>query len=1005
MPDRVPAPFTTVFPASGPQSRKLKRNRPTVSCTACQKRKLRCDRHRPCGACERRGQQSSCDFNAASHGNSCSSDGDKQEVLSRLANLEKIVRGLANSSNHVASPSMQIREEAGEDASEIPYVSEAEDITSVLEAEPLEPYRDHDVIFGDLSSVSIVDIINCLPPRSETDRLVSVFFSSHLAALPFLHTHQFRRQYEAFWESPSVTNLLWISILFSVLSISALISRTRDLSTALAPFTFAIEPQVYQNMAAQCLVSGKYTQATVYSVEAILAHVHSRNVVRKDSNPDPTMWSLCVLAVRVAQRRGYHRSPKTARLNISPFEAEVRRRVWFTIRSVDLSLSSRHGMPPIVHEEDCDVDIPSNLTDDDFDEDCPELPPEGSFTAPTPVLFYIQSAKVFQTLCRINRRALGVKPSTAELVKELSEALDSWHESIPPCLAYRPITTTAFTDANHTIMHRIMLELIYLNSRGFLYCPYIISTKGLCREPAKSMDFCREAALKIIDIQLQIDQEMSLGGRLYEDRHIISSLTLNDFLNAAMFICVDLTETDGVADHEREASIDMLRRSHDLWLKRIDESSDARFACRVLQAILKRIEFSHQISRLVGNRLLLQRASNEPMLSDVGVPTEPFGMTMNSIPQCSTALVFKAFNEPLSLEVFTLPTSASAGSALIKILTAIIRPHYREHFSGRGFLHVPAPSIPGHACIGRVLAVGPDAAALHPGQLVFAHGFTAARDDAANTGVIFGLHRNNGLGTERAGILFDHWKGFWQSVNSVPLENCVALDEHRLVKELHYGFNDLMYLDRLSVAYGAISAAKLIAGEIVIVAPATGHYSGAVAELAAQIGCRVIALTRTASKLTPLTSRHPNITAVELAGHRETDVAAIRRLFPTTNVGGADAFIDISPPQATGNSHHFDIGIEVLRPKSRAVLAGALQTATIPYWSLLCRDITIIGKWMFTSQEMNAVARMVEAGVIKLGKEAGHETVGGGFKFEEWEKGLLEAEGAVEWGRHVMFMP
>lgn len=269
---------------------------------------------------------------------------------------------------------------------------------------------------------------------------------------------------------------------------------------------------------------------------------------------------------------------------------------------------------------------------------------------------------------------------------------------------------------------------------------------------------------------------------------------------------------------------------------------------------------------------------------------------MTSIPPTSTRLVFEAFNEPLIIEKYTPPTYAAAGSALIQILTAVIRPHYREHFAGRGFLQVPTSSIPGHVCIGRVLAVGPDAVALRPGQLVFAHGFTTARDDAVNTGVLFGLHRANGLGSERAGVLFDHWQGFWQSVNSVPLKNCVALDENRLINELHYGFDDLLYLGRLSIAYGSISAAKLIAGEIVVVAPSTGHYSGAVAEVAAQIGCRVIALTHTASKLAPLTSRHPNITAVELTGDREIDVVAIRTLLPPTNFGGSDAFIDVSPP-------------------------------------------------------------------------------------------------------------
>lgn len=126
---------------------------------------------------------------------------------------------------------------------------------------------------------------------------------------------------------------------------------------------------------------------------------------------------------------------------------------------------------------------------------------------------------------------------------ELSKALDDWHESVPFCFVYRPIKTTAFTDSNDTIMNRIMLQLTYLGSKGVLCCPFLVSTNGFCHERAVSMDLCREAALRIIDIHLEIGQEMQLGGRLYEDRYMISSLILNDFLNATMLICVDLTKT------------------------------------------------------------------------------------------------------------------------------------------------------------------------------------------------------------------------------------------------------------------------------------------------------------------------------------------------------------------------------------------------------------------------------------------------------------------------------
>jgi hypothetical protein len=494
-----------------------------------------------------------CSFNPSGHDGHIG--GNKQEILLHLTKLEEMARGLANGSHQNAS--VQTRDETG-GINAMPH-SNAEDTTvyygstswaalvesiheirSVLEAEPSPPIQDPDVVFGDLAPVSIEDIVNCLPPRRETDKLMSAFFSSKFVAMPFLHTNHFRRRYDAFWESPSSANLLWVSILFSVLSIGAIISRTKDPSMSM----LVAEPQVYMAMAARCLLSGQYTQSQIHSVEAILAHTHSRTLSSKGS--DPILWSLHGLAVRLAQRWGYHRNPQIARLKVTPFDAEMRRRVWFTIQSYDLDFSSRHGIPPIVHEDDFDVEIPTNLTDDDFGEDCIELPPGRPSTDPIPILHYIHKAKALPTLLRINRRALGVKPSTVEQVMDPPKALEEWHESITPCLAYRPISTTAFTDANHTIIHRIMLELIYLRSRGFLYCPFLVSTKGLCHERANSMDLCREAALRIMDIHFQVDQEMQSGGRLYEDRYMISGMTLYDFLNAAMFIYVDLTETAGM---------------------------------------------------------------------------------------------------------------------------------------------------------------------------------------------------------------------------------------------------------------------------------------------------------------------------------------------------------------------------------------------------------------------------------------------------------------------------
>lgn len=375
---------------------------------------------------------------------------------------------------------------------------------------------------------------------------------------------------------------------------------------------------------------------------------------------------------------------------------------------------------------------------------------------------------------------------------------------------------------------------------------------------------------------------------------------------------------------------------------------------------------------------------------------------MSSIPATTRALVLPTFNQPLSLEKTETPTSMPTGSALVKILATTIRPHNREGFESKGFLTFPLPFAPGNSGVGRVLTAGDDAASLKPGQLVWVNGFVTSRDDPQNTQVLLGLHDNHG--EPKSGRLFASWKGLWRDVAVMPLENCIPLNEDVLVGKMGYSFGDLEYIERLAVAHGGISAANLRAGETVVVAPATGHYSGATAELAAEMGCRVIALTRSAERLKPLASRYPNnIISIEMTGDVEADTAAVRAVLP--RAVGADAFIDVSPPNAGPSPPHFTVGMNVLRPYSRVILLGALPSVSISYWTTMVRCISIRGQWMYKREEAEHLVKMIEAGVVKLGKDAGHELVGGGFALEDWEEAIAAAEKATQWGRQVLFMP
>lgn len=551
MPDPGISQFTSVFRAS--DAHRVKRYRQTVSCTACQRRKSRCDRQHPCSACEKRGEGESC-----SYGSSSASDragGSRRDVQLKLSQLEQMVRGLAEEK---AGNGGERRSGSDKEELETSYhgvtswtalVESIRDIQDILVAdrEPDSPdmeAAEPELLLGDMPPITIKEAMDSLPSRQDADKLIMAYFKAKFIAVSLVHTHQFKRRYDAFWADPASASFLWISMLFSILSIGTMITNVKE-PDALSSSSSAPNSRFYMTKAAQCLTAGQYLNGKRFSVEALLLHVHSRNVQKMDS--DSSLWSLYGVAVRLAQKQGYHRDAAKISGNraMTPFEAEMRRRTWFLIQSTDLLISFQNGMPPIITQDACDVNHPTNLTDDDFDEDCVSLPAPRPPTDPLPILACVTKSRLCVVMRRVVRHVLAVTPAPYSETLALNQEMQEWHDSVPTCLRSRTIRNTAFTDANYTIMHRLMLELMYLKTLCVLNRPYLTTHKHDA-EYGASRQVCRESALTILEIQAELDIETGLGGRMYEDRFMVSNLTLHHFLLAAMVVCLDLSESTDV---------------------------------------------------------------------------------------------------------------------------------------------------------------------------------------------------------------------------------------------------------------------------------------------------------------------------------------------------------------------------------------------------------------------------------------------------------------------------
>lgn len=146
------------------------------------------------------------------------------------------------------------------------------------------------------------------------------------------------------------------------------------------------------------------------------------------------------------------------------------------------------------------------------------------------------------------------------------------------------------------------------------------------------------------------------------------------------------------------------------------------------------------------------------------------------------------------------------------------------------------------------------------------------------------------------------------------------------------------------------------------------------------MGARVIAMGRNFEALDKVAARSERIEAVPITGDVQADAEALRKFGP------ADAFLDISPPEAV-KSTHIKSGILALGQSGRVSLMGGFnEDISIPYSVVMHRNLQLRGKWMYERQDIAALIKMIETGVLRLGESAGVRPF--------WEFALEEGEDA-----------
>ncbi|KAJ5592359.1 hypothetical protein N7537_009263 [Penicillium hordei] len=121
--------------------------------------------------------------------------------------------------------------------------------------------------------------------------------------------------------------------------------------------------------------------------------------MRSFSDPH-TIWTLCGIAVRIAQRIGIHRDGSAHGLSV--FETEMRRRIWFQLMIIDATSAQFCGVASTPLPATIDVQPPMNANDSDLDPCMTE--PAYEKPGPTEMMFVLARSAFGKWLLRVSKQ-------------------------------------------------------------------------------------------------------------------------------------------------------------------------------------------------------------------------------------------------------------------------------------------------------------------------------------------------------------------------------------------------------------------------------------------------------------------------------------------------------------------------------------------------------------------------------------------------------------------------
>ena len=481
------------------------------------------------------------------------------------------------------------------------------------------------------SKMSPMDVLNTIPSRSICDLLIARYFEFCEPCFRIVHQPVFLQEYNEFWECSTGAELVWVSLFLNMITL-ALQSYLPENLPAIFRGDARKTWKIWLEGSEVCAYLGKMTlKPGLNNVRSMLIWILVQAEVCSKGHWLEQASLTISMTVRMCQSMGLHRDPKW--FDISPYEAEERRRIWFVVQYFDTYCSMTQGLPSLIRATGVDVNLPTNINENDIMPSYEHEPMPTPLTTRTTSSFTIYRARMMRWLSQVLDVSSVVGPQAVKIsyesVLEIHGSIQRSFNETPLYLSKSVLDSAGESLPPDQLMERLWYEIDYL--RTILVLHRYFAALGMDDEKYRRS---REETLAASFRMLQLQEWLIKAPESKRVRDIFSwfhwFFLTPYFLHASLYNCVALID-----HYDTFTSQQQVKQIHlvEIALSNFQENKQVAKNCSrltfMLEAMVSRVREISQMTKQERAELKQQKMQREQVHTfNIRLPRFNLGMAV-----------------------------------------------------------------------------------------------------------------------------------------------------------------------------------------------------------------------------------------------------------------------------------------------------------------------------------------------------------------------------------------